>query len=344
MARKNTTRRSKRNLDPLTAMSLAQTTGVDKALLGKRGFAALSDKRTYLGTGSNVRTRNPDDIEFLNDMAPQASLGHVEFTQDGIERYVREGYVYQAFTSTPVFEDGYRMGSVEAPVDQFAQQNPAKYERCVKAVQARGGANGYAVCTAEGLRNPRRRRRNPEDTSDAGYEMFHGAPPSETLELRETLHVHGHLWALGDLVHLVVTLTAGQLEGNDKQLNAPDPMTARVEDIVRLTANENRSQLYFSGGDQSLDLKGLGFRKHFVITHDGEDFDATDYKDLMEIGRIVRVMYRTEKAFDDFEEIDYHHLHGEDTKKYPLLLYDTMNSLLVTAGGDYAISPEGIVN
>src|SRR4051812_26428001 len=112
MPRKNTTRnrkpKGKRNLDPLTAATLASTVGLDTALLGRRGFRALTDKRTYLGRG-----RNPEDIDFLNQMAPSASRGHIEFTQDGIERFVRDGFVYQAFTSTPIFADGYRMGAVE---------------------------------------------------------------------------------------------------------------------------------------------------------------------------------------------------------------------------------------
>jgi hypothetical protein len=35
------------------------------------------------------------------------------------------------------------------------KSNPAKFDRCVKAVQAKGGAaNAYAVCTAAGTRNP----------------------------------------------------------------------------------------------------------------------------------------------------------------------------------------------
>ena len=36
------------------------------------------------------------------------------------------------------------------------QFNPAKFDRCVKEVQRRGGGavNAYAVCTAAGTRNP----------------------------------------------------------------------------------------------------------------------------------------------------------------------------------------------
>ena len=40
--------------------------------------------------------------------------------------------------------------------------NPAKFDRCVKAVKAKGSAaDPYAVCTAAGTRNPRSRRNPP---------------------------------------------------------------------------------------------------------------------------------------------------------------------------------------
>lgn len=42
--------------------------------------------------------------------------------------------------------------------------NPAKFDRCVKEVQARGtGVNAYAVCTAAGTRNPAKRKRKWEE-------------------------------------------------------------------------------------------------------------------------------------------------------------------------------------
>lgn len=42
---------------------------------------------------------------------------------------------------------------------KLRQSNPSKFDRCVEAVQAKGGAaNAYAVCTAAGTRN----KRNPE--------------------------------------------------------------------------------------------------------------------------------------------------------------------------------------
>lgn len=333
MARRQTktntnSRRGKKNFDPLSGMMLAQGTGIDRAVLGKRGFGEIG--RALSGR------RNPEDIDFLNDRAPYQSYGHIEFTPDGIERYVRDGYVYMAFSNTPVFGDGYRMGTPEESAELYAVKNPAKYERCVRAVQARGGANGYAVCN--------KLRRNPSSTSDAVYEEFHGAPPQNILEIHETEHVHGNLAGLGDLICIIVKLSGGTKAGELRELNAPDPARAPERDIVRVCCNEAKNQMYLVGGDQSIDVTKLGFRDSFDVVHDGESFEATELKDLMVLGEIHKLTYRTEKEFDDFEEIDYFHRIGEDTKVRPFLLYDTMNNWMKIAGGEYTIHARGLIN
>ncbi len=64
----------------------------------------------------------------------------------------------------------------------------------------------------------------------------------------------------------------------------------------------------------------------------------------MIIGHVLKLTYRTEKAFDKFETIDYYHRAGEDTGQCPTLLYDTMNDLILFAGGAYTVTPQGIVN
>lgn len=402
MPRKTTARhkpKGKRNIDPLSAMALAQGTGVDRVVFGKRGFGevgrAIQGKRNpvkefyfremtppgtpehkrqfrlYTRTGQYGKfgqtdnmgvqglewTRasyakkgyvevppqsdNPDGVELFSSDAPIPSEGHIEFTPDGIERYVRDGYVYQAFTATPVFEDGFRMGTPESTVNDFAIQNPAKYERCVRAVQRRGGANGYAVCAK--LRNPSRRR-NPEDEANVVYEEFHGIPPQETLEYHEKEHVHENLAGLGDLICIVVKLTGGKKIGSKVELKAPDPSTARESDIVRLACNEAKNQLYFVAGDQSVDVQALGFRESYTVTHDGEDFDATDLRDRMVLGQVCKLTYRTQKSFDNFEDIDYYHRVGEDTGEKPFLIYDTLNQKMSLAGGGYTVDAKGVVN
>lgn len=357
--------------------------------------------------------RNPEDIDFLNDRAPYQSLGHIEFTPDGIERYVRDGYVYMAFSNTPVFEDGYRMGTPEESAELYAVKNPAKYERCVRAVQARGGANGYAVCASEGLRknnplikfnshrardkamdligerthhwsmkvsaghgvydateeeirqlkdaeipftrvrdsssfsegykymdeklNPQRVRRNPESTSADLYEQFHGTPSTEILEIVEDLHVHGNLGGLGQLVEMYIVMP-GQYKTT---LIAPNP---DGKDAVQVCGTEDGNNVYFRGGDESIDVEALGFKPSVSINHEGESFESSQIKDSMLLGYVHKLTYRTEKAFDDFETVDYYHRVGEDTKKCPMLIYDTLNALMSLAGGEYTIAPQGIVN
>lgn len=317
------------------------------------------------GKERSVGKRNPEDIDFLNALAPIPSLGHISFTPDGIERYYRDGFTYQAFSSTPVFADGYRMGTPEAAVDVRESINPKTGKKHFIIVnRSTGQEEGYfwnksaatnaltsiakrayevKTITAPPPRdNPR--RRNPASEADALYEDFHGTPPTETLEYHETLHFHAHLGGLADLCHVVVKIIGGSKNGKELQLNAPDPERADEADVVKLTANEARNQLYLTGGDQSLDLKSLGFRESFDVVHDGETFESTEIKDNMVIGYIYRLMYRTEKKFDNFETIDYHHEAGEDTGCLPFLTYDTLNSKMGVAGGSYVIHEKGIVN
>jgi hypothetical protein len=484
--------------------------------------------------GVNPRARrNSEDIELLNNRAPELSIGHLDFVDFGsIERYIRSGVIYHAFTSTPVFPDGYRVGAPFESLDNIAYENPARYNHIVRRLRnpdvasptstsadvssptstsadvssptstktatdaytsrnltvtggagagatnvavyhqpsgpddigrsyrsahgdlldlpmqaqfrdkehpptvplqshfrenpirsrARGGANGYAVCTAQGLRNPsgyqvrfirpdqanelfnlyhlarvplsgtgkdtpyermlwaskefhkvhpeisetaaykdldglrsnwfggdsprpsRGRRRNPESSADALYESFHGAPPSETLEIHEDEHVHGYLAGLGDLVLVEVRLTGGVKAGGKTTLTAPDPSVATPENIVHVASNEHGTQLYLVGGDQRVDVMKLGFRDSFDVKHDGEVFEASELKDLMIIGEIQKLTYRTQKGFDNFEDIDYFHKLGEDTRARPFLLYDTMNDRMRIAGGEYHIHDVGIVN
>lgn len=419
-------KKSKRNIDPLSVMALMQGTGADRVLLGKRGFRELSH------TPGSRNGRNPEDIEFLNDRAPCPSVGHIEFTPDGIERFYRDGYVYQAFSSTPVFEDGYRMGAVEAAVDVRESVNPktgkkhfvivnkstgqeegyfwnksaagnaltslAKRTYEVKAVTAppprdenpankefylrettpsgtpehlrsfrlytrsgkygkfgqidNVGANGLAWTRASYLKkgyvevpvpavNP---KRNPAAESDAVYEEFHGVPPENTLAIREDVHYHSHLAGLGDLVLVRIKLAGGRGVGQLITINAPDPDKAPVEDVVRTACNEAKNQMYLVGGDQAINVEDLGFRDSFDINHDGETFEATELKDLMVLGEIHKLTYRTQKAFDKFVTTDYFHKLGEDTKVRPFLLYDTMNKRMQIAGGEYVIRDVGIVN
>jgi hypothetical protein len=117
---------------------------------------------------------------------------------------------------------------------------------------------------------------------------------------------------------------------------------------VILCSNESGNQLYFRGGDQSLDLDSI---------------KLTDFaRDHMVIGEVWAIAYSTKKSFDDFSEIEYVHVLGEekfhqklpksadlwedaeppreeafDVGNLPTLMYDTLSQALSLAGGIYKI-------
>lgn len=309
MAAKKPTRkyqkRRKKNVLPVAIVtSAAGTAAMTSALPGYYRSA----KSVLRDAGRKVsRAFNPDPSLL--------SLGHVRFTQDGLEQFVRDGFLYHAFANTPVFEDGYRMGTPIEPLERT------------------------------GLENPRRHtRRNPSEAADALYETFHGTAPTKVLEIEEDEHIHEHLAGLGSLVSIVVKLSAGSFKGQKFDLKAPDPEISAPEQVIQVAANEAANQVYLVGGDQSLDLDALGFRETFAVRHDGETFDVTDIRDLMVVGPILKLTYRTQKAFDKFEIVDYYHHAGEDTKERPILLYDVPNQRLKVAGGEYSIQDRGVIN
>jgi hypothetical protein len=104
--------------------------------------------------------------------------------------------------------------------------------------------------------------------------------------------------------------------------NTPDAISTST---VLLTSNEDGSQLYFVGGDQSLDLDALKLSEH------------EQSKELIVIGDCFFVSYMTEKEFDGFEQIVYEHDLGEETGVVPTLLYDRVNKRLKLASGEYHI-------
>ena len=97
--------------------------------------------------------------------------------------------------------------------------------------------------------------------------------------------------------------------------------------VVYLTCGEDNKQLLLDGGDQSLDLKALGF-------------EARDYHDSMFIGTIDRIWYRTIKSFEGDEEVDFHHKFGSEGSRgvLPVLNYKPKNPSLEIVGGRYEIA------
>ncbi len=116
-------------------------------------------------------------------------------------------------------------------------------------------------------------------------------------------------------------------------------------DAVLLTSNEEGTQLYLVGGDQSLDLSQLKLTE----------------KDSTVIGEAWGICYHTRKDFDDFKPTDYCHTFGDEkahprlrrgadiwedakppeklfgTGELPVLIYDSLNQKLSLSGGVYRI-------
>ena len=167
----------------------------------------------------------------------------------------------------------------------------------------------------------RRVSSNPEDRAIDLAESFHGRKSEDYTEFTEPEHYHGHLAGLGQLIELkICTVT---------KLNVTLSFDYdKKAEQVTLASNEDGTQLYFVGGDQSLPL---------------EKMKLDDKKrDSMRIGECYFISYLTEKDFDAFETIVYEHEFGkdEDTRKKvsrPTLRYDLMNKRLYLDGGEYVI-------
>lgn len=179
----------------------------------------------------------------------------------------------------------------------------------------------------------RKRKQNSAAASSALYEQFHGKPSTSILEIEEEWHIHKNLAQLGTLVEIKVLLNPTESKSNQRRATLAVPHSDNVLKGVQLCSSEGKGPktLYLIGGDQSLPLKALGFT-------------SADEKDLMYIGEIEEITYRTRKHFDQFKKIDYYHGLGEVSKVRPQLLYRSRDKKLLIAGGQYDVRPEGIVN
>jgi hypothetical protein len=202
------------------------------------------------------------------------------------------------------------------------------------------------------------RKKNPIEVAVKRYEEFHGYPVNETTIVESKAHRHSVTYGIGQLICMnVVDVDGKQLPpliapgfkyvdgplkdiylqfnggGNPltpEQANAKGFWDFQSKDpakIVWLTAGEDNKQLLIDGGDQSLDLKALGFI-------------ARDYHDHMLIGTIVRVWYRTRKKFEGDEEVDFFHDFGREGSHgvLPVLNYRPKDPSLEIAGGRYEIA------
>lgn len=219
------------------------------------------------------------------------------------------------------------------------------------------GAMGWArLHLHEMAHNPAlvKGRKNPLAQAEKVYEEFHGMPSTEVIEYRETEHYHSVVVGTGKLICLDV-LT---VDGKEIPLIAPgyrfEPArflrrdlrhseearradatwifdsTTPISSVIQVTFSEDRKQMLFTGGDQSLPLETLGLTDR-------------DQRDNMFIGSIVEITYRTRKKFEQGgkEEVDFHHEYGKQGSRgvLPLLGYFLRTKRMFTLGGRYEIAP-----
>ena len=172
---------------------------------------------------------------------------------------------------------------------------------------------------------PMRKRicRNPEEDAAQMYEKFHGKPSTGEVAVEEQVHEHEHLATLGVLINMVVAT----LSGFEATIGLPEKEAAKLSfdestadpDAMYLATNEEGTQLYIVGGDQSLDLSALKMA----------DFERDD----MVVGQLLELTYRTKKKFDAFKLVDYYHELGEETGDLPLLRYEPRSEHLYISAG-----------
>jgi phage gp36-like protein len=157
--------------------------------------------------------------------------------------------------------------------------------------------------------NPR--KRNHGETAADVFEGFHGTPATRTEVYEDRILIEDSLAECGPLQSIRVKTVTGFTTtikfDKDRQ-----PI---------LCSSPDRNQLYIVGGDQELDLHGLGFEGESEIKH------------LMKIGVAKQVTYFAKKGFDNFEPTDYFHDLGEENGVKPDLMYDAVESVSAVIDG-----------
>jgi len=206
---------------------------------------------------------------------------------------------------------------------ELKKSNPAKFDRCVKAVQKKGGdVNAYAVC-----KSALKGKRNPAAASAEAFEEFHGFAPSEVITVTKKIHHHAHLAAAGKLTHLEVW----GVDGKGHKISGFSG--------ALLAFNEQKNQLFVEGGDQSINL---------------DDFGIRQAHELETLGQLTDIGYHTRKdhlGSEGGEAVYVHKFRSTNQNgkhvvvkiaRYPDLIYDVRNEQLLFSGGSYEILREGI--
>ena len=172
---------------------------------------------------------------------------------------------------------------------------------------------GLPFALSAAKRNPA--KRNPEALAAEAYRDFHGKEPAKVITVDTPRHYHGVLAGIGKLDFVSFHRPEGRAKG------------IKFTAGTYLAENEKRTQLFITGGDQSVNLRDFGISK----PHESEI-----------LGEVSEIGYRTEKLHlieKDGGKGLYVHKFGTPR---PTLIYDTRNKLLSFAGGGYTIPSEGI--
>ena len=260
--------------------------------------------------------------------------------------------------------------------------NPAKFDRCVKEVQAKGGdVNAYAVCTSAGTR-----RANPSDW-EAGNAVVGRSKTDQARALKQHIKYverderHGRKLSKSELSILKQRFR--------KAAKRQNPASAAAEvfeefhgfepsEVVTVTKHiHHHEHLAAAGKLTHLDVWGVDGKGHHVSGFKGaflafneskdqlfveggdqsvnlEDFGIRKAHELETLGRLTDIGYQTNKTHlgDEGGEAVYVHKFRSTNQngkhvivkiaRYPDLIYDVRNEQLLFSGGSYEILREGI--
>ena len=187
--------------------------------------------------------------------------------------------------------------------------------RKMTAAQKTARLAALAKASKRRTHNPRRRR-NADSLAEAveKYTQFHGRAPGSVREYEQAVRYPSNFAELGKLLELRVYLD---------DANPDFPITG-FGDCQAVTTPDG-SNIYFIGGDQSLNFEAL---------------DLASDKDFVELGPCTYIMYFTVKGFHDFQPTKYWHRFGEEDEIFPRLGYDRLNKSLFLIGGTTRYGPK----
>jgi len=191
-----------------------------------------------------------------------------------------------------------------------------------KLAMAHGGVPAVLLMANRG-----KGKKNPVEAAAVRFADFHGMPARDVMTWDEPYHYHGVTSDIGSLVSLVVKLPKERAGGKGF-------VTVQGLKGARLTMNENGTQLFIEGGDQSLDL---------------DDFAVKTDHDREYLGELVQITYHTDKKHlgNEGGKADYVHRFGKMESngrktELPKVGYDRLNEEILISGGGYTIPAEGI--